>query len=128
MLRNLIHRLIPVLLLLACGWMQCTAQSASCTFQKIQIKTDYTSVYGINNKGAIVGTYNPTSGSQAAYVLKSGAVTTIFYPGAAMTSGYGINDNGAVVGSYAPPGVGAPNYGFEWANGTFVKVSFPGSI
>jgi hypothetical protein len=112
------YRILAALTLTACACTQSPAQAPTgCTFQKVQIKTDYTSIYGINNKGAIVGTYNPTSGSQAAFVLKSGAVTTIYYPGAAMTSGFGINDNSAIVGSYTPPGIGDPYYGFECSNG-----------
>jgi len=102
------------------------AQSNSCTFHKVQIGTHFTSVYGINNNNAIVGTYNPTGGSQAAFILKSGFVTTIFYPGAAMTNGYGINDNQDIVGSYVPPGVGAPTFGFQYVNDTFTSLSYPG--
>src|SRR5216684_1515284 len=129
MFRSMTYRMLSLLILAAWSSTQCAAQTAStCTFQKVQIQTDYTLVFGINNVGAIVGTYNPTSGSQAAFIRKSGVVTTIYYPGAAMTSGYGINDNGAIVGSYVMPGIGSPNYGFQWTNGTFVNLSFPGSI
>ena len=120
-------RLLPLLYIATCG-LPAVAQSTTCTFHKVQIKTDYTSVYGINNKNAIVGTYNPTSGSQGAFILQNGSVLTIFYPGAAMTSGFGINDNGDIVGSYTPPGVGAPNYGFQWVKGAFTSLSYPGSI
>lgn len=85
---NFAPRLVPLLLIAACG-LPAVAQSTTCTFHKVQIKTDYTSVYGINNKNAIVGTYNPTFSSQGAFILQNGAVLTIFYPGAAMTSGFG---------------------------------------
>ncbi len=125
------HLIRPSLLILLLGAYSCSwvaAQSPSCTFHKVEIKTDYTSVYGINNNNAIVGTYNPSSSSQGAFILKSGIVTTIFYPGAAMTSGFGINDNDDIVGTYVPPGVGAPTYGFKYVNGTFTSLSFPNSI
>jgi len=115
-----------ILGLILCAATISNAQSNTCTFHKVQLGTDYTSVYGINNNGAIVGTYNPNAMSQAAYILKSGVVTTIFYPGASMTSGFGINDNQDIVGSYVPPGVGAPTYGFEYVNGFFTSLSFPG--
>ncbi len=129
MFRNMTYCMLSGLILTAWSSTLSAAQTAStCTFQKVKIQTDYTLVFGINNVGAIVGTYNPTSGSQAAFIRKSGVVTTIYYPGAAMTSGYGINDNGAIVGSYVMPGIGSPNYGFQWTNGTFVNLSFPGSI
>jgi hypothetical protein len=122
-------RLIPMLVLATCAWTQLSAQDpSSCTFYKVQIQAHYTSVYGVNNNGAIVGTYNPTSGSQAAYILKNGTVTAIFYPGAAMTDGFGINDYGAIVGAYVPPGIGTPDYGYEWKNGTFVNITFPGAL
>lgn len=101
---------------------------SSCSFRKIEIQTDFTSVYGINNRNAIVGTYNPTSSSQAAFILQNGVVKTIFYPGASMTSGFGINDNGDIVGAWMPPGFNAPNYGFQYVNGVFTSLSYPGSI
>lgn len=122
------HRIGCALLLVAAASITAFGQASSCTFHKIQIKTDSTLVYGINNKNAIVGTYNPTSSSQAAFVLKSGVVTTIFYPGASRTSGFGINDNGDIVGAWVPPGFNAPNYGFEYVKGVFTSLSYPGSI
>ena len=126
MLRSFLASLTCSLCLLPTIVTFSTAQSNTCTFHKVEIGTDYTSVYGINNNGAIVGTYNPNSSSQAAYILKSGIVTTIFYPGASMTSGFGINDNQDIVGSYVPPGVGAPTFGFQSVNGVFTSLSFPG--
>src|SRR6266567_3088452 len=46
MIRNRIHRVIPIVVLAAYGWSQSVAQSPSgCTFRKVQIQTDYTSVY-----------------------------------------------------------------------------------
>jgi len=129
MIRNRIHRVIPIVVLAAYGWSQSVAQSPSgCTFRKVQIQTDYTSVYGINNKNAIVGTYNPSSSSQAAFILYNKIVTAIFYPGAAMTSGFGINDNGDIVGAYVLPGIGTPDIGFARVNGKFVSISFPGAL
>lgn len=123
-----VHRICWGLLVTAAASAAAFGQTSTCTFHKIQIKTDFTSVYGINNKNAIVGTYNPTSSSQAAFVLKSGVVSTIFYPGASMTSGFGINDNGDIVGAWVPPGFNAPNYGFQYVNGVFTSLSYPGSI
>ena len=73
---------------------------SSCSFTTIQLGV-YTSTSAINNKGAIVGTYNPTARGQAGYVLQGGNVTNIVWPEAAFTSAYGISDNGAVVGAYA---------------------------
>ncbi len=118
--------LASIVLSFLCSPLISRAQSDACTFHKVQIGTDYTSVYGINNNGGIVGTYNPNTSSQAAYILKSGIVTTILYPGAAMTSGFGINDNEDIVGSYTPPGVGAPAYGFQYVNGIYTSLSYPG--
>ena len=126
MLRARFVRLATIAFALLFSPLHSSAQSSTCTFHKVQIGTDFTSVYGINNKGAIVGTYNPNPGTQAAYILKNGVVTTIFYPGAAMTSGFGINDDGDIVGSYTPPGVGAPDYGFEDIKGVFISLSYPG--
>ena len=126
MFRTVLASLACTLAFPLCTSMPSSAQSNACTYHKVQVGTDYTYVYGINNKGAIVGTYNPNSTSQAAYILKSGVVTTIFYPGAAMTSGFGINDNQDIVGSYVPPGVGAPTFGFQYVNGVFTSLSFPG--
>src|SRR5262245_55818296 len=128
MVKKVITLLVPLFVLSICGWAQFPTEiSVTCNFQAIKIQQDSTWVYGINNAGAIVGTYNPTSGSQSGYVLKNGHVTNITWPGAAFTSGYGISDTGSVVGAYAMDLFSAEQ-GFSWTNGNFVNLTFPGSL
>jgi probable HAF family extracellular repeat protein len=99
----------------------------TCSFQSVQIQKDYTSVYGINNNGAMVGTYTPASNPQEGFVLLNGTLTSIEWPGAAYTNGYGINDNGVVVGSYAKTLMSAEQ-AYAWSNGKFLGLQYPGAL
>jgi len=122
--------ILPIPLAL-CLLASALAQSArpvtpSCNFSRIQIGL-YTSVYRINNKNVIVGTYNPNASAQFGYVLTGTTVTNIDYPGSAFTSAFGMNDNGEVVGAYAMT-LTSPDQGFSWLNGVFTTLTYPGSL
>ncbi len=92
-LRTAARLFLLVLALVSSGLAQSATEApATCTFRAVQIQTGYTSVYGINNRGVIVGTYNSNSGTQWGYVLKDATVTNIAWPDAAFTSAYGMND------------------------------------
>src|SRR5258706_6393742 len=129
MFKTAVRFLMPVALLIATEIAQSTIDfSATCTYRQFQIPGAYfTSVYGINNKGAIVGTYNPNSGSQFGYVWQNGVVSNYVYPGAAFTNAYGISDAGAVVGSYQVTLFGSQQ-GYVWSNGKYAEISYPGSL
>jgi probable HAF family extracellular repeat protein len=103
------------------------------SFIRIQGSQDgyFTSAYGINDRGQVVGTMLPNSGpgTSQAFVWKNGAVTQSFsYPGANSTAANGINDNGRVVGIYTLPNEGSfHDHGFLWANGRLTPIDVRGA-
>ena len=89
---------------------------------------DATQVFGINNRGQIVGTStNYSINKSTGFIYSGGRFTSINVPGAYETTPLGINDSGEVVGQYQEVELG-PNYGFIESNGHFASISVPGSI
>jgi len=75
----------------------------------------YTTAYGINNAGTVVGSYNDASGApDHGFLYSGGNFATIDVPGAYATQVLGINNAGQIVGSYedsrSHPGVGDGTY------------------
>jgi probable HAF family extracellular repeat protein len=81
-----------------------------------------TQVWGINNKGEIVGEYDP---DQRGFLLSKGIYTTLNPPGA--TGGkaaHGINDAGQIVGTFAARG---KTHGYLLNNGKYTFLDVPGT-
>lgn len=57
---------------------------------------------GINNAGAVVGSYTASDGSVHGYVYAGGQFTTLDAPDSLWTMAFGINDAGVVVGVRGP--------------------------
>lgn len=71
-----------------------------------------TVAWGINSKGAVVGSYTK-DGVTHGFLRSDGVLTTIDYEGAAATIARGINDRGDIVGSYQIAGEPSVNaHGF----------------
>ena len=87
-----------------------------------------TTVFGINNKGELVGNFVDATGVSRGFLLRSGTFTTIDHPGAGRTAARGINDAGDVVGNWARAGdAGVISFGFRrTADGQFQPVTFAG--
>jgi uncharacterized membrane protein len=93
---------------------------------------------GINNSGAVVGTYGIQGSANVvdhAYVLKNGVLKTIDYPGALGSVAHGINDHGDIVGYYSydhpvphSPGGDVQIHGFLYRDGIFAPIDFPGAV
>jgi uncharacterized membrane protein len=62
--------------------------------------TRFTTVYGLNDNGDIVGSYGDATTGRHGYLLRKGVFLTLDYPGATNTDAFGINDPGAIVGTY----------------------------
>jgi hypothetical protein len=79
---------------------------------------------GINNEGDITGFFTGSSGVTKAFLLRSnGRLTTLAFPGAAMTQGFGVNDSREVVGTYTTgTGDAAKTFGFTWSSFAGWKV------
>jgi hypothetical protein len=91
---------------------------------------------GINNQGVIVGAYIeavPSSDPYAYYdtgrlrgfMMRTGKVTPIDFPGGLGTKVSGINDRGQMVGYYDTED---GRRGFTLRNGRFTKIDLPGSL
>ena len=88
----------------------------------------YTTPFGINDKGEIVGTHKCGSGSVGAFLWSDGVFTAIDAPGATQTFAYGINNNTQIVGYYQYPVNGNPLGGtqaFVYSGGVFTPVNPP---
>lgn len=76
---------------------------------------------GINDAGVIVGTIDNSDGSEFAYTIISGKVTT-FQNAGMNTSAHGINNSGQIVGSF-DNGTGTRIGYIRATNGTFTTFS-----
>jgi uncharacterized membrane protein len=87
-----------------------------------------TTAWGINARGAIVGTYVDGSGRSHGFLLRRDEYTTIDKPDAAYTEARGIGPNGDIVGMYRLPDEPAVNaHGYRRSpNGKIVLEDFPG--
>jgi uncharacterized membrane protein len=86
-----------------------------------------TVVYGINDRGVMVGAY-AAGGTVHGFVRDAnGSFTTVDYPGAAETALYEINERGQIVGSAGDtPGSGLP-HDFVLDDGDYAPIEFPGA-
>jgi len=82
----------------------------------------WTSPVGINNSGAIVGTFGGVADGSFLYV--NGAFETIDVPGATTTLVTGINDAGHIVGSFTDR---KGTHGFLDVDGNFTTLDAPGA-
>jgi probable HAF family extracellular repeat protein len=90
-----------------------------------------TGANGINNRGAVVGTYVDADGRSHGFLLERGALTPIdppraaadAYPGTAQVQATDINDHGQIVGVY--PDAKGRFHGFLYSNGRFTQLDPP---
>jgi probable HAF family extracellular repeat protein len=83
--------------------------------------------FGINDRGQIVGSFQPLSGrTESGFLDDHGRFTTIDVPGATGTTARGINDRGEIVGSYI--GLDNRRHGFLDIRGHFITVDVPGAL
>jgi probable HAF family extracellular repeat protein len=74
--------------------------------------------FGINDRGAVVGTYLTAGNINHGFLRSSnGDFKTIDVPGAVVTVAEGINNAGTIVGVYVTPD--KKLHGFVWNNGVF---------
>jgi uncharacterized membrane protein len=100
-----------------------TAQNVSYSYTKIVAPfagTDQTLAFGINDSGAIVGSYHAI-GSHG-FLLKNGSFTSVDPPGATDAAAFGINSRGDIVGGYeSNSGI----HGFLLRDGLFTTLDAP---
>jgi uncharacterized membrane protein len=111
-----------------CAQTSVQSSPKSYSFQSIDFPTATTTqVFGINERGDVVGSYVDTGGSTHGFSLINGRFATIDFPGAILTAARGINDSGTIAGGFAraddPNGV----HGFVRHGKKYQQVDFPGS-
>ena len=87
-------------------------------------KVHFETAWGINDAGAIVGTYYDSSNAEHGYMYANATLTNIDDPNGTNTQALSINDNGEVAGAYTRPS--GQNHGFVEENGVFTDVGPPG--
>lgn len=68
----------------------------------------YTSLYGINDSGQLVGSFETPALQIRGFLDDHGAFTQIDFPGAVATELTGINNTGEIVGNFTPASVPEP--------------------
>jgi probable HAF family extracellular repeat protein len=85
-----------------------------------------TNVYGVNDKGEIVGEYGPTLAN--GFYLKGTKFTEIAYPGAVWTAAEAVNDAGVIVGAASTsPQDESVAFGFVLDGKTYTAINYPGA-
>ena len=89
-----------------------------------------TTVFGINERGEVVGSYTDSSNKTHGFVRIGELFRSVDFPGAAFTQARGISPAGEIVGSYRLPGEPSVNFhGYLLTRGgEFRRVDFPGHI
>jgi uncharacterized membrane protein len=86
-----------------------------------------TAVYGINDRGVIVGAYAAGGTVHGFLRDRNGTFRTVDYPGSAETVLSEINERGQVVGAYGDDvGSGTP-HDFVLDHGAYTSIEFPGA-
>jgi len=86
-----------------------------------------TQVFGINERGDIVGSYVDASGTTHGFSLINGRFATIDFPGSILTAARGINDGGTIVGGFTRADDPNGAHGFVLHGKRYKQVDFPGS-
>src|ERR1700731_4499431 len=95
---------LRIMVFLALLSLTSAAETPTLTFKFTTIRVagaQSTAVYGINNLGAMVGSYVDSSGVRHGFRLAAGKVTKIDDPNGTDTYCFAINKAGAIVGYYA---------------------------
>lgn len=114
---------LAVVLAFACITTAADAPRLTFKFKTIRVpKAQQTSIYGINNSGAMVGYYVNQKGVIHGLLLENGKVHNIDDPKSAYgTEPFNLNDQGTIVGVYLTDTAGDVR-GFSYQNGKFTDV------
>ena len=103
-----------------------TGYTKTYTFTAIDFRgARNTYLYGINNSGEIVGSYEDVNRNEHGFLYAGGNFTSIDVLGSPGTYPGGINDSGEIVGYYED--VNFDDHGFLYAGGKFTSMDVPGA-
>src|SRR6478752_2327297 len=110
---------------------RCFAQEASsagtCSFQDLKLQAFSSAASGINDIGAVVGSFSTSlHTSSQAFLLFRGKFTPFTFPGSVSTGAFDINNHAQIVGSYSDRG--GRNHGFFVQSGGFQTIDVPGAV
>jgi probable HAF family extracellular repeat protein len=120
--------IMPAIALALVGEAVAQPQSRFISFDLPQAQGS--SAWGINDDGAVAGTYTDAAGKYHGFLLKDGFFTTIDYPDSLKTWVRGINSQGDIVG-YHTDAAGQPGggyRGFLWHQGQFTDINSPNHL
>ena len=113
---------------LALLFVNAAAQTPALTFKFKTINVagaQSTGIYGINNAGAMVGSYVDSGGVRHGFELLGGKLAKIDDPKGTGTYCFGINKSGAIVGYYATSSFAAQ--AFLYQKGKFTDIGPAGA-
>ena len=100
---------------------------ATCSFQDLNLQAFFSSAGGINDVGAVVGSFSGglrTPGQ--AFLLFQGKFTPFTFPGSVSTGAFDINNHAQIVGAYSDRS--GRNHGFVVRSGGFKTIDVPGAV
>jgi len=109
------------------GAAQEAGSVGTCSFQDLKLQAFSSAASGINDIGAVVGSFSTglrTSGQ--AFLLFRGKFTPFTFPGSVSTGAFDINNHAQIVGSYSDRG--GRNHGFFVQSGGFHTIDVPGAV
>lgn len=119
-----------IFLLLIAGILAVPTASAQASYKFIELSIPGSisaTAYGVNDAGAIVGSYTDSTGIVHGFKLAGSTLTTIDDPSGngSSTVCYSISNTGVIVGAYA---IGFFSNGFMYKNGAFTDIVPPESV
>jgi uncharacterized membrane protein len=109
------------------GFAQEASSVGSCSFQDLNLQAFSSAASGINDVGAVVGSFSVglrTSGQ--AFLLFKGKFTPFTFPGSVSTGALDINNHAQIVGSYQARS--GRIHGFFVHSGGFQTIDVPGAV
>ncbi|HEV8493574.1 MAG TPA: hypothetical protein VGR76_14960 [Candidatus Angelobacter sp.] len=98
----------------------------TCSFQDLKLQAFSSAASGINDIGAVVGSFSVgLRTSSQAFLLFRGKFTPFTFPGSVSTGAFDINNHAQIVGSYSDRS--GRNHGFFVQSGGFRTIDVPGA-
>jgi len=109
------------------GLAQEASSAGTCSFQDLKLQAFSSAASGINDIGAVVGSFSTgLRTSSQAFLLFNGKVTPFTFPGSVSTGAFDINNHAQIVGSYSDRS--GRNHGFFVQSGGFQTIDVSGAV
>ena len=109
------------------GFAQEASSAGTCSFQDLNLQAFFSAASGINDIGAVVGSFSTgLRTSSQAFLLFNGKFTPFTFPGSVSTGAFDINNHAQIVGSYSDRS--GRNHGFFVHSGGFQTIDVSGAV